>query len=366
MDFEVLKLKGFTISSGTTSGADARSKFTLPLPDWTPLMISHVNARDRPRCILCKNRLARRHVFSILNAIQYTEIYSVFAADVKAQSIAVSGQTDPGNRTQEGPSNRCGMEETQIRMVPAVDRATRILDHVARARSGQTLSDLARDLSLPKSTAHMLCQTLVELNLLIRNADQTYRLGPHLMRWSNAFARQSDVAAEFASIWDKETELPGATITLTVLEGTEVVYIAARNSAVSHSLVDFRAGMRLPAAFTATGKAFLSHMNDFEVERMYSEGLPEPRTKHSVRSLDELLGELAAIRTQGFSVDNQQVAEGIVCFGASVLDSHNRPIAGVAVSLLAGEVAAESRKRVIDNVKRIASRLSLRMGADLD
>ena len=251
------------------------------------------------------------------------------------------------------------------KLVPAVERATRILDHVSRCRVHPSLSDLARELELAKSTTHTLCQTLVGLNLLIRRSDQTYQLGPHLMRWSNAFNRQSDVATEFASIWDKETELPGATITLTVLEGSEVVYIAARNSAVSHSLVDFRAGMRLPAAFTATGKSFLSYMSDFEVKKLYADGMPEARTPHSVKSIEDLLIELAETRKRGYSIDNQQVAEGIVCFGASVLDSRNMPIAGVAVSVLADNLDGEDRERIIANIKRIASSLSIRMVADL-
>jgi DNA-binding IclR family transcriptional regulator len=253
----------------------------------------------------------------------------------------------------------------RAKLVPALERGVRILDHVARARAYPTLTDLARHLDIAKSSVHTLCNTLVQLELLIRRPDQTFQLGPHVMRWSNAFAQQSDVAAEFATIWDQETELPGATITLTVLEGSEVVYIAARNSAISHSLIEFRAGMRLPAAFTATGKAFLSYMSDFEVRRLYADGLPEPRTPHSVQSIDSLVRELQDVRRNGYSVDNQQVAEGIVCYGASVLDSRNRPIAGVAVSLAADDLSDGERIRIISNVQRIAARLSRRMGADL-
>ncbi|HTM76340.1 MAG TPA: IclR family transcriptional regulator C-terminal domain-containing protein, partial [Devosia sp.] len=57
--------------------------------------------------------------------------------------------------------------------------------------------------------------------------------------------------------------------------------------------------------------------------------------------------------------------EGIICFGASVLDSRNRPIAGVAVSLPTESMQEGERERVIANVQRIATRLSHRMGADL-
>ncbi|MBU0584132.1 MAG: IclR family transcriptional regulator [Alphaproteobacteria bacterium] len=257
------------------------------------------------------------------------------------------------------------LADSNPKLVPAVDRAARILDLVARNRTYPSLSELSRELNIAKSSVHTLCNTLVHLELLIRRPDQTFGLGPHVMRWSNAFTQQSDVATEFATIWDHETELPGATITLTVLEGAEVVYIAARNSAVSHSLIDFRAGMRLPAAFTATGKAFLSHMSDFEVKRLYADGLPAPRTPHSVQTIDKLLAELKEIRRNGYSCDDEQVAEGIVCYGASVLDSQNRPLAGVAVSLLAEKLSEADTRRIIGNVQRIAARLSQRMGADL-
>jgi|LNFM01.1.fsa_nt_gb DNA-binding IclR family transcriptional regulator len=255
-------------------------------------------------------------------------------------------------------------EVDRLKLVPALDRGIRILDHVARAKYYPSLTDIARHLEIAKSSAHTLCNTLVRLELLLRRPDQTFQLGPHVMRWSNAFTEQSDVAAEFATIWDQETDFPGATITLTVLEGAEVVYIAARNSTQSHSLIEFRAGMRLPAAFTATGKSFLSHMSDFEVRRLYADGLPEPRTPYSVRSIDALLREMKDTRESGFSLDNQQVAEGIVCFGSSVLDSRNRPIAGVAVSLPIDASDAE-RAQVIANVRRIAAQLSHRMGADI-
>lgn len=254
--------------------------------------------------------------------------------------------------------------DTRSRLVPALERGIRILDHVARARGYPSLTDIARELNLAKSTAHTLCSTLIELGLLIRRPDQGFQLGPHVMRWANAFSEQSDISSEFAAIWDQETELPGATITLTVLEGGEVVYLAARNSDVSHSLMDFRAGMRLPACFTATGKAFLSQMSDFEVRRLYAEGLPPPRTPHSVTTIEALLQELAAIRANGYSVDDQQVAEGIVCFGATVLDSRNRPTAGIAVSLIAENLAPQRKDQIIANVQRIAGRLSHRMGAD--
>lgn len=256
-------------------------------------------------------------------------------------------------------------EPTNEKLVPAVERAVRILDLVARADSAPNLSAISRELGIAKSTTHGLCNTLVEMNLLARRPDQSFELGPHVMRWSNAFMRNSDVATEFARLWDQETGLPGATITLSVLEGAEVVYIAARNSSVSQSLIDFRAGMKLPAAFTATGKAILSHMSELEVRRLYPSGLPEPRTSHSVRSVGHLIEELRQVRRDNYSLDDQQVAEGLLCFGAAVLDSSNRPIAAIAVSVPSERYLDDSKPDLVSDVQRIAARLSQRMGADM-
>ena len=255
--------------------------------------------------------------------------------------------------------------ETKTHPSPALERGARILDIVSRSKTFLSLSDLSRELKIARSSVHSLCQTLVNLELLIRRSDQTFQLGPHVMRWSNAFTLQSDVATEFAAIWDQETALPGATITLTVQDGAEVVYIAARNSERARSSLEFRVGMRLPAAFTATGKAFLSHMSDYEIRRLYAEGLPEARTARSIRGIDELLTEMRAIRRDGYSCDEEQVAEGMVCFGATVLDSRNKPIAGVAVSLSMDAAVMAHRDLVVGNVLQMAARLSRRMGADL-
>lgn len=250
------------------------------------------------------------------------------------------------------------------KLVPALERGTRILDVVAKSSRPLSASDIGREIGAARSSVHGLCSTLVELDLLIKRPDQTYQLGPHIMRWANAFTHKSDVAAEFAAIWDQGTNLPGATITLSVIEGDEVVYVAARNSDMTPSF-DFRIGMRLPAPFTATGKSFLSYMSDFEVRKLLDAHFPEPLTPHSVANVDDLLEELREVRERGYSIDDQQVSEGMVCFAASVLNSLNRPIAGVAVSMPKGELPSVERDTVIQSVKHIARTISRRLGAEL-
>lgn len=249
-------------------------------------------------------------------------------------------------------------QDNQVKLVPALARGVQVLDIIGRHPSGMSAKDIADELNLAKSTVHGLCSTLVSLNLLVRRADQSYQMGPHVMRWANAFAARSDVASEFASIWDEGTDLPGATITLSVLEETDITYIAARNSEATEGRFEFRSGMRLPASITAAGKAMLSHMNEFDVRQLFS-GVAESD------KIDALIMQLKADKDNGYSFDNEDVSEGLVCYGAPILDSKNKPIAGVAMSMLKEDATSEMGKQIVANLTDIAVKLSIRMGADV-
>ncbi len=143
--------------------------------------------------------------------------------------------------------------------VPALRRAVLILDLIAKADRPLLAADIARLLDLPKSTAHGLLSVMLELDLLVRNPDGAFHMGPHPMRWADGFLSKMDILAVFKDYFAKDTALSRYTITLTVLDREEVVYIGCRHSDQPLGYM-FRIGMRLPAPFTATGKMLLSEL----------------------------------------------------------------------------------------------------------
>lgn len=249
--------------------------------------------------------------------------------------------------------------------VPALVRAHAILDLVTQTEAAPTVSELARQLELPKSTVHGLCATMVNLGILVRLQDNSFRIGPHVMRWSNAFVATADLVAVFTSIFDEIDVLTQETITLSVLEGAEVMYIACRNSTLPLGIT-FRIGMRLPAPFTATGKAIMSTMPAKNVRAIMANRWPQPLTGNSVPDIDALLAELEETRARGFSIDNGQVREGMTCLGVPVRNSANKVVAGVAVSFLSGDVDQQITGAMAKNIRKVADLLSVRLGADMN
>jgi DNA-binding IclR family transcriptional regulator len=120
------------------------------------------------------------------------------------------------------------------------------------------------------------------------------------------------------------------------LDANEVVYLACHNTSAPLGFT-FRIGMRLPALFTATGKAMLAQLSDDELNRILPSTWPSALTTHSVRSRKRLKEELAASVVRGFAIDDGQVREGMLCLGAAIIDAQGRPSAGLALSMTSAE-----------------------------
>ena len=258
-----------------------------------------------------------------------------------------------------------GVDNVSNRPVPALVRAKRILDACSVAGKPRGVSDIAQSLHLPKSTVHGVCRTLVDLGLMTRIGSSQYAVGPHVLAWANAFERQSDLTQEFLRISEGPNFIPKETINLTILIGDEVMYVACRRG--SHPLgVGFRVGMTLPAPFTATGKAIMSTMQEAAVNLIFANNWPEPWTARSVTSLAGLHRELDEVRRRGYSIDNGQLRESMVCFGAPVFGPGTGPaIAGIAIGLLSDDANEETASTVIGAVRELAAQLSRRLGARL-
>ncbi len=127
--------------------------------------------------------------------------------------------------------------------------------------------------------------------------------------------------------------------------------------------VNFRVGGRFPAACTSSGKAMLASMTDDSVSALLGAG-PLPRlTRHSVATVPALLRQLAAARTQGFALDDEETAEGMQCFGAPIHAARQpQSVAAVAVSVIKAGLTARRRDEIVGAITGLAQEISSVLG----
>ena len=261
--------------------------------------------------------------------------------------------------------------------MPAVVRALALLERLAQQRQPMSMARLATDLALPKSSVHGLCSTLLSLGYLRRQADGGLSIGPRVMSLAAAFVAGTDVAREFDALWlaAARQEPPDETVLLSVLDGNDVVYLAARNGTRPLGLA-FTPGMRLPAHLAATGRAMLAYLAPVlpplsadakaaaHAAAHVGAGPLASMTPRSLTAPAALAAELALTRLRGYSVDDEGVRLGVFCVAAPVFDAGARPVAGVGVCLnkatLDDADLARQQQRVVD----IAHALSHRLGGE--
>jgi DNA-binding IclR family transcriptional regulator len=243
-------------------------------------------------------------------------------------------------------------------LAPAVTRAAVILDLLAENRgTAAGPSELARRLGLPKSSIANICAALADAGLA-RRVGTGFALGRKLAELGGAYLASVDQIQEF---YDASHELEAGsdeTIQLAVLDGIEMTYLARHDGRQPVRLTS-QIGRRLPASVTATGKAALATLDRDEVARRF-DGVELPTlTRRSLPSVDALLADLDVVRQRGYSMDDEETVEGVVCFGVAIpgRDPGEGPYAA-SITLLKARATFDRVPVLIADLHRLAARLS--------
>ena len=182
------------------------------------------------------------------------------------------------------------------------------------------------------------------------------------MYWAGKYEHQQGVIQLFKDLIMQYPILLQHTVTLSKLDLGEVVFLACHEAPAPLGFT-FRAGVRVPAVFSATGKAMLSTLSAHTIESLYEGDFPEPLTPNGVSSFADLSAELAVIHSSRISIDNGQLRDGMYCLGTYVRNASGNAIAGMAVSFLQGEYAskrAEVSAVLIDLAEQMEQRLGFK------
>lgn len=246
-------------------------------------------------------------------------------------------------------------------MVNSVLKATRILEMLAE-KSGLGLSEIARALKLPKSSAHGILETLVEVKLVERDsASGKFQLGVKLVELGNRARLELDIcriAAPFLQGLNVEFD---ETVHLTVLDKDEVLYldcIESKRRLRTYSVI----GVRAPLYCTSVGKAILAFQKDEEIRRIAREKGLERITANTIDSEDKLFAEIVKIRERGFAIDDMEHEEHLRCVGAPIRNAQGEVFASLSLSGPAERNTYERIESMAPSVMRAGAEISRRLG----
>lgn len=224
---------------------------------------------------------------------------------------------------------------------PSLERGLAILELLARHPNGLTLSQLVRQLHLPKSSVHSLLLTLERAGYLSRLAPTgQFICGEKLIQvamlaFDNAILRQ-----KATPILVKLMRATGLTVHLATRWRNEVVLTARVGPVIGRPLATW-IGKRVDAHCTSVGKCLIATLPDDELLALVRDRGLLRHNDNTITNLRKLKEELARVRRVGYAWDNEEEEVGICCLGVPVIDSRGRVVAAVSIS---GETAQFSQQ----------------------
>jgi DNA-binding IclR family transcriptional regulator len=246
--------------------------------------------------------------------------------------------------------------------VQVLDRAFAILDAISNHGRDVSLVELSDRVKLHKSTVHRLLMILESYRMVERDPQTgRYHLGLRLFELGTIAIGSFNVRDRAGRYLERVVFEVDETVHFCVLDGGEALYLEKIEPTKSVRMAS-RIGRRVPVHCTAVGKALLARLRDREVDDILRKHGLQRYTSRTITTPAELKTELAGIRDRGYSVDNEEIEEGVRCVACAVMDHAERPLAAISVSAPAFRLPMEKVPVVAASVMRAAIELSQECG----
>jgi DNA-binding IclR family transcriptional regulator len=242
----------------------------------------------------------------------------------------------------------------------AAKRALELIEHVAASPEPVSLSELARQVDLPKSSAHALARTLADEGYLLRDGRGAYTLGPRLLSLLGRLPQRFELPRVARPIMQQLVDDLGETAILGVRQGTQVIYI---EQIEAPQMIRYVAplGEGRPLHCTSIGKTILASLPPAEADALLRDTKLQRFTGHTLVSAKALKAELGRIREQGYALNQEESMEGIAAIAVSVREggtADGRVIAGLSMTGPAARMKgdlSQARPRMEDAAQRIGA-----------
>lgn len=215
--------------------------------------------------------------------------------------------------------------------IPTNLRTLLILEVLGKSDQAMTSTELSEALGLPKQTVHRLCVTLAENGFIARiGGSKRYQVARRLRELGAGLLHNSrDHIARRQILKDLASQV-GETVNFVVPEDHGMRYLDRVETDWAFR-IQLPIGTNVPFHCTASGKCFLASLPLSQRQNLVKTLTFERMTSRTHGSAESLLAELAKIRKQRYSLDQEEFLDGMVALSVPITDKNGSFVAAVAM-----------------------------------
>lgn len=242
----------------------------------------------------------------------------------------------------------------------SLDRALYILEYLSH-RKGAGVTEVATEFDIDKSTASRILATFVRHDIVYKDADTgKYRLSVGPLLFSYRTMSYHEIMSIAHPILVELAARTGETAHLCVLQQDRIYVLAqVKGKRNKHMKDPTLPGMREPLHCTAVGKVILAYMPPNEARRLLSGTTLDSYTEKTISDVNTLLTQFETIRREGYAIDDEELAKGVVCAAVPVYDEHGFVTHSIGISGNDGRMLVpEIRAQLVSILKQSGARLT--------
>lgn len=238
-------------------------------------------------------------------------------------------------------------------------RTVEILELISSTERELTLSDIAKELNIPKTSAFDILETLTYSNMLYtqENGTKSYKIGVKAYSIGSNYSKTSLLLNSSGPIIKQLAQETGVTILIAKETSGEIVF-TLKHEPEKRIIATPNIGDRLLPHTTSIGKSILAFSH--KQERLLAQIELCAQTDMSITSKDDLLQEVEKIKEQGYAISNRENEPHTFSIGAPIFD--HRGYVTAAIGTLGLYEESYDPTRDIDLVKKAAAEISRLQG----
>ena len=251
---------------------------------------------------------------------------------------------------------------TATNHVQSLTRGLSILECLAKAEGGLTLTDVANRVELAPSTTHRLLSTLEKMRYVYQAGELgRWYIGLQAFTVGSSFLANRDFIAQSHPYLRRLMEQSGETANLGILDGTEAVFVdQVQCREMMRTIV--KLGSRVPLHASGVGKAIFASLPDEQIDAILKvKGLPRI-TENTITSPETMWASVRVIRQRGWSFDDEEHAVGTRCVAAPIYDEHAETLGAISLAGPSSRLPDARIKQLGPVVAHTAEELTRRLG----
>jgi IclR family transcriptional regulator, KDG regulon repressor len=247
------------------------------------------------------------------------------------------------------------------KLLPSVDRTISVLEFIANSKRGCSVSEISRNLALPKSSTFLVLATLVNRGYVKKNAEtDKYYFGINLVKLSRKVLANldlRDIARPFINSLMKKT---GLVVHLAILADTEAVLVDRASPRGSFVGADW-IGRALDINCSGVGKALVAFLPEDQFNQLIGVKRLAKHNENTIVTIRSLKRELALVREQGYALDDEEDELGLRCIGTPIFDAEHKTVAAVSVAGTTEDIPLERVRALAVILRQTADEISRRV-----